>query len=182
LAGDTGAALVAVTGLPGTGKSTVSNAVASHLRATLLPLSWVLGALGDVGTPRERVAPAAYMVLTRLARVQLEGGGSVVLDAMAGSEAVRCEWRDVASAAGARFVGVECVCPDRDVHRRRVEERIEHVPGWATPGWDHVERMRARYESWTSERIVIDALEPLEHNVGAILRAAGQTSGGKTGR
>jgi hypothetical protein len=42
--------------------------------------------------------------------------------------------------------------------------------------------MRARYEPWTSERIVIDALESLEHNVAAILRAAGQTSGGQPGR
>jgi hypothetical protein len=48
--------------------------------------------------------------------------------------------------------------------------RQRGIPGWHELDWAEVERVRAYYALWTEERLILDALNPLEDNIAAALR------------
>ena len=82
----------------------------------------------------------------------------MVLDETGHEVRARERYRRVAESLGARFVGVECVCSDEDVHRSRVEGRDRGIPGWRpSVPWEHVLRMRGLWEAWPQAHLVVDS-------------------------
>jgi predicted kinase/8-oxo-dGTP pyrophosphatase MutT (NUDIX family) len=158
--------LIVVSGLPGTGKTTVAEHIGRSMNATVISLAWLLGALrsSEIGNSA-RSAELAYDLLSRIAEHQLRLGRSVVLDSMAGSMAIRERWRRLAIHYAARLQIIECVCSDATVHRQRVDARRGEIPDWPDPDWSHVERMSSRYEPWHGERLVIDGVDPIDENL-----------------
>ena len=157
--------LAVFSGLPGTGKTALAEAAARSKKVPVFSVAWVLGALAPFGVlESKRRRRIAYALLTVLARRQLDLGQSAIIDGMVGEQRVRNEWRQLAEWNGALFLPVECVCSDRELHRQRIEVRQESIPGWPDPDWSHVEEMRADYEPWTEERLILDAVEPLASN------------------
>jgi predicted kinase len=129
-------------------------------------VAWILGAVAPLDLlDRSNRAPVAYALLTMLASRQLMLGQSAVLDGMAGSRRVREEWRALARQYRAAFVVIECICSDEALHRRRIEARNEHIPGWPDPGWDHVNEMRSEYDPWSGKRLVVDSVNPFARNL-----------------
>jgi hypothetical protein len=62
-----------------------------------------------------------------------------------------------AKNAGCAIVTIEIVCSDKIEHRRRVESRDADIKGHALLTWDEVQRRE--YESWDSDRLVIDTAQ-----------------------
>ncbi len=163
--------LVLVTGLPGTGKSTMAEAAAGHLGAAVLAHDWAMSGLRPY--PEVQAALAAMVptghrtvggsVLSALARAQLRAGRSVVLDGVArppqADQAAR-----LAADEGAAFVLVVTSCRDAAVHRSRVEGRRRHIPDWYELTWDEVERSRAAWEPPAAPDLELDAVDDLATN------------------
>lgn len=150
---------VLVAGAPGAGKSTLAEGLARELRAAVFSMDWQLGALTPfrVLTDENLDPLAETMVVAALAR-QLQLGLDVVLDVTGHAVQDRDRYRRVAGSLGARFVGVECVCSDAQVHRSRVEGRDRGIPGWRpTVPWEHVLRMQGRWEAWPEPHVVADS-------------------------
>jgi predicted kinase len=139
-------------GLPGSGKTTVSQALARHLGATHLCIDTIEQALRDECS--FDVQGEGYRLAYRLALDNLRLGNSVVADACNPIDLTRREWEEVAAAAGAPYVNVEVICSDSQEHRRRVESRRSTVPGLNLPTWDEV--TRREFDCWTAERIIVD--------------------------
>ncbi|MGX9962983.1 AAA family ATPase [Roseomonas sp. F4] len=144
--------LVAFAGLPGTGKSTLSRALAQAFAAVWLRIDHLEQAMRDGGITE--VGPAGYMAGYAVARANLSLGLSVVADSVNPLRITRDAWRDVAGATGADFIEVEVVCTDPAEHRRRVETRQIDIPGLVPPDWPAVQR-RA-YEAWDRPPLRID--------------------------
>ncbi|MGH7869555.1 MAG: AAA family ATPase [Candidatus Dormibacteraceae bacterium] len=144
------AVAVVLVGLPGSGKSTLAETIGRTLRAPVFSVDWQLGALTPFGLVRpDNAVPLADHLLTAAMARQLQLGIDVVLDAAGHLRRTRDSWRLLAEQLGCVFVGVECVCPDETMHRSRVSGRARGIPGWPnTVSWDHVQRMRDRWESW----------------------------------
>src|SRR5580700_6475527 len=92
--------LIVFTGLPGSGKTSVGEAVARHLQIPLFAKDWLESTLlnsalvaGDRDKP---LGYAAYELLTTLARRQLMLGQSVILDSVASASSIRTQWRTMA--------------------------------------------------------------------------------------
>jgi predicted kinase len=163
---------VLVAGVPGTGKSTLAEGLGRALRAPVFSMDWELGALVPFGVVRpDNMVPMAEQVMVASLARQLQLGLDVVLDATASRAADRERPRLVAEALDAEFVGVECVCSDLDVQRSRVEGRSRGIPGWpATVAWEHVLRMRDRWEPWSTPHLVVDsAVEPADAALARVL-------------
>jgi predicted kinase len=148
--------LIVFGGLPGTGKSTVSHALARRIGAMHLRMDVIEQAMQDAGI--ERVGAAGYSVGNALAEANLRLGHPVIADCVNPVAESRAAWAETAGRAAAALVEIEVVCSDPGEHRRRVEERASDIPGHRYPDWEAVARFR--YEPWTGDRLVLDTAGP----------------------
>ena len=125
--------LVLMTGLPGTGKSTVAAAVARALPAALLSADPIERALIQSGIEVDD-GKAAYEVMKGLARQHLATGLSVVIDGVNPFEWLRREYIAIAEEHHELGLVIHTVCAAEAVHRLRVEER--HAAGVKEIDWD----------------------------------------------
>ena len=162
--------LVALSGLPGVGKTTIARALCRATRAVHLRADSIEQALRNAGWT---VESEGYRVAYAVAEDNLRLGHIVVADCVDPWPLTRNEWRAVAERAGVRIVQVEIVCSDATEHRRRVESRQPDLAGHIVPTWaDVVER---DYKPWDGERLVIDtAVLSLDASVRIIRAALGQ--------
>lgn len=114
---------IAVTGLPGTGKSTVARMLAQALDAVWLRSDAIRKEL----FPRPGYTPeeteATYAALFRRAETALNQGRSVVLDATFREQALRARVRELAERTGAGFFLVWVTAPEEQVRSRLAARR-----------------------------------------------------------
>ncbi len=162
--------LIVFSGLPGTGKSCLAEAVARQWGNPVFAKDWLEATLLNAGlTPADRLGYAGYDLLTMLARQQLGLEQSAILDSVASFARIRRQWRELAGEFDAQWRVVECVCSDEAVHRERLNGRQRHIPGWHELTWADVERVRSYYEPWVEERLVVDGIRPFSPNLQAVL-------------
>lgn len=147
-------------GLAGTGKSTLTRAIAAELRAPLLRIDEIENAMWRGGLPPDLTGIAVYVLAHDLAVGLLRQGLPVVIDAVSPVADARANWTDAAAVTGATHRVVETVCPDLTEHRRRVEGRPNDMPGFVLPVWEQVQRQRQEYEPRTDHRLVVDTTQP----------------------
>lgn len=170
--------LVLVTGLQGTGKSTIADRVAGALAAPVLAWDWMMGAL----TPFEPVQSAlgaldrvtyravGWALMLQTARAQLQLGLSVVLDGMAGGDEVRAV-RELARACGVRSLVVLTTCDDPEIVRARIEGRDRAIPGWHELTWEQVERSRRGWIQPGDADVELDSTRPVDELLAVVMAA-----------
>ncbi len=146
------ATLYIFSGLPGTGKTTLAQGLAQHVRATHLRIDTVEQGLRDLCNVS--VEGEGYRLSYRIARDNLKLGVDVVADSCNPLELTRREWEQVAHEVGAKFINVEVVCSDIREHQRRIESRLPDIPGLKLPTWEEVKDRE--YEAWSRDRIVVE--------------------------
>jgi len=165
--------MILFSGLPGTGKSLLAEAVGrelgipvfakDRLEAALLRSGWVSS------NAKRNMGAAGYDLLTILAERQLILNQSVILDSVASTTSIRNTWRDIRNKYHAGWRVIECVCSDEVFHRTRLERRQRGIPGWHELEWSEVERVRSYYAPWDEERLVLDSIQPFDANLASAL-------------
>lgn len=127
--------MVLVGGLPGSGKSTLSDAIAGELDARVLRTDelreLVVPEPAALASPRRfgewpyspEARDAAYRAMFGAARATLAAGRSVVLDATFSDERWRRAAARLAADLTSRFSAVHCVAPPRVLRRRLAARR-----------------------------------------------------------
>jgi predicted kinase len=160
--------VIVFTGLPGTGKSTLAESLATEIGAPAFAGDWLLGALVPHGVLRGLSRPALlatyYDLLGTLVRRQVMLGQSAIVDWVVDDDIAE-RWEKTAAEYDGQLRLIERVCTDEGEHRRRLEGRRRGIPGWHEVGWDHVERLRAEYPGVTREHLTVDAMHPLDENL-----------------
>ena len=139
-------------GLPGSGKTTLSSALARELRATYLRVDVVEHAMGETGKTIE--GPEGYIVCYAIASQNLKLGLDVIADTVNPIQITREAWRNVADSLEIPYVEIEVICSDENEHRHRIETRAADIPGFVLPTWEKVRDRK--YDVWDREHIVID--------------------------
>jgi predicted kinase len=139
-------------GLPGTGKSTLSSALARRCAALYIRIDTIEQSMRSSGLVSN--GPAGYMVGYGLALENLRLGMTVVADSVNPLSITRKAWIDVAQQAKVPFVEIEITCSDQSEHRRRLASREADIAGLKLPDWEAV--MARDYEEWLTEHIVLD--------------------------
>lgn len=144
--------LVVFSGLPGTGKTTISRLLVQRLEAVYLridtmdpPIQAVYG---------RDIADVSYRVAYGVAADNLALGRTVVADCVNDVNLTRDAWQAVALRTEVRSAEVEFVCSDTQEHRRRVEDRLIDISGLILPSWEEIDAQRP--DPWLREHIIID--------------------------
>jgi predicted kinase len=160
--------LIILSGLPGTGKTTIARELALQIAALHLRIDTIEQALRDAGL--SVVSDEGYRVAYAIAEDNLRLGRTVIADSVNPLKVTRDAWHAVAARAGTRFIDVEIICSDPAEHRRRVETRAPDIDGHKLPTWGEV--VARRYDRWNVDRIVVDSSrEEIVAAVGRLLKA-----------
>jgi predicted kinase len=139
-------------GLPGSGKSTLSQLLARQLTAVYLRIDTIEQGLRELCS--FDVQGEGYRLAYRIASDDLRLGLSVVADSCNPIELTRREWEQVARDAQADYINIEVICSDAREHRRRAEVRVAEVSGLKLPTWSEIENRE--YHGWTVDRVIVD--------------------------
>jgi predicted kinase len=158
--------LVVMSGLPGSGKSTVAEGIARALRIPLLSVDPIESAVIEAGVQRGfETGLAAYLVARRLAHEQLRLGNSAVIDAVNAEEEGKDIWRNLAKDHAMDLILIECFITDGEIYRRRLESRVRNLVGMPEVSWDQVEQRQAHYTDWKEPVLRLDSTQPAGSNI-----------------
>jgi predicted kinase len=166
-----GRVLVVMSGLPGTGKSAIADALGHELGAPVLSVDPIEAAIWRCGiAPSFETGVAAYEVAAVLAEHQLSLGFTAIVDSVSSVEVARDMWRQAASRAGAQLRVIDVVGSDEHAHHQWLARRRRDIEAFPEPSWDEVQQRRAEWEPWTDDRLVIDTMSTLDENLADALR------------
>jgi hypothetical protein len=136
--------LIAMSGLPGAGKSMVADALGRELRAPVLSVDPIEAALWRAGV--DRAQPTGYAAYA-------------VADAQARSLLALDGWIAVAREVRVPLRVVEVVCSDLDLHAERLARRDRGLGPELEPDWDRVLERRAESEPWPVDHLTLDSVD-----------------------
>jgi predicted kinase len=149
--------LVVLSGLPGVGKTSIAEIVASRTGSVHLSIDAVEESILACGLPSGwQVGVAAYEATRAIAEQNLRLGLDVVVDAVNDSEEARQTWRTAASQTGSHVEFVHLVISDVQEHERRLSGRDRGLAYVGEPAWADVQRRRDDYAPWSDEVLEID--------------------------
>jgi predicted kinase len=143
--------LIILSGLPGTGKTTIARELAVAAVAVHVRVDSIEQTMRQAGW---EVRGEGYAVARVVALDNLRLGHIVIADSVNPWALTRTAWRAVAEAAGAPSLDVEVICSDLEEHRRRVESRVVDIEGHRLPTWQEV--LARDYHAWDRDRLVVD--------------------------
>ena len=159
--------LIAMAGLPGTGKSAVAQKLRDRLGYPMISVDTIEEAILSAGIDDDQpTGLAAYLVAEALASGVLESERSVIIDAVNAVSPARDQWVALAERYGDAITFVEVVCSDPAVLRQRLEERHRTQAHANDASWHAVEQSLDEYDEWVgpaaeADRITVDSVEPL---------------------
>lgn len=156
--------LIAMKGLPGSGKSTLSRAVSKHFCWPLIDKDDVRDYLAD---EIPEVGGVAYDIMFRIARRQLLQGFNVICDSPLTAPMSYDHAQAIARETQATLAVIECICSDETLWKRRITSRkVLGLPTHHQTDWDRFQEYRRLYAPQASypishPHLVVDTVKPL---------------------
>jgi predicted kinase len=137
-------------GLPGSGKSTVAEALSAQLRVAVVSVDPLESAILRSGIDDDQpTGLAAYLVAETITEAVLRSGQGVIVDAVNAVAPARDQWVLLGQRLGAEVRFIETVCTDPEVYRRRLVERRRDLAHGGETSQHAVEQRLDEYDSWS---------------------------------
>lgn len=163
--------LIVMSGLPGSGKSTIAERIAQRLKIPVFSVDPIESAIIKSGIARSfETGLAAYLVADVLANEQLKLGTSVIIDAVNAEEEGKNIWRELAQRHGLALIVLDVFMSDRALHRQRLESRVRNLHGFSEVAWEAVEARQKAFTAWVEPTLRLDAANDVEANTDEALR------------
>lgn len=156
--------LIMVTGLQGTGKSTIAKHLARELKYPIFVKDHFETILFNDNLT-DGTSISSYHIIMDTAVLQLSLDISCILDAVFPLNGFRQRVRDIAEQHQAKLKIIHTHCSDEQLHRKRLDSRESLVP-WNRITWDDMLYTKSIYEVWSlQEALFLDTVNPLETNL-----------------
>lgn len=158
--------IVLICGLPGTGKTFLSNKLSKYINSTVLSTDKIRKELiqKPTYTPWERAL--IYDVLFLLARYLHSSGINCILDGTFNMEKSRREIKDLLNLSNNQFYIIECICPEDLIITRLLLRKDDYSDATVSIYL----KMKKIYEPVKLKHISINTSKPLNRNIDRILR------------
>ncbi|HJU59724.1 MAG TPA: AAA family ATPase [Nitrososphaeraceae archaeon] len=158
--------IVLICGLPGTGKTFLSNKLSKYINSTVLSTDKIRKELiqKPTYTPWERAL--IYDVLFLLARYLHSSGINCILDGTFNMEKSRREIKDLLNLSNNQFYIIECICPEDLIITRLLLRKDDYSDATVSIYL----KMKKIYEPVKQKHISINTSKPLNRNIDRILR------------
>lgn len=183
--------LVQLSGVPGTGKSTLARSLARAADLVVVDTDVIKSSLIASGTPVASAGPLTYGTALALARDLLEQDRSVIVDSPCRFRQLLDEGQAIAASAGVRYAFIELWAEDWPIVLDRLDARSPRMSQVASasepvPGtrWEHgtAELTLATWQDQlvrpAHDWLRLDAGDTPEHNLDAALRHLAPAPGG----
>ena len=170
--------LLVLSGLPGTGKSTLARLLAERLPACVVASDALRRILFTHPTYTGEESRLLFDLSHRLCAELLRGGRNVVFDATNLKEGHRDELYQIASAARSRLLLVRLIASDAVVAARLAHRAsAAGISGvdQSEAGWLVYQRMRAEEEPIRRPHVAVDSSTGLDEGLRKVLRALATT-------
>lgn len=158
--------VIIVCGLPGCGKSTISEAIAKHFNLPIFSVDPIEFAIVKSGIEAGfETGLAAYMVAEALATEQLKLDQSVVIDSVSGVAEAKDMWRKLAQSFQARLVVIECFCSDENIQHVRIHDREKNLGDNTDISPSRLNKYKSEYVRWDEPHLALDATNDLDGNI-----------------
>lgn len=165
-----GLCLIVMSGLPGTGKSTLATVISKATHLPLISPDVIKESLIKDGKLSDyRDGSLTWQVATREAEKQLRQGSSIIIDAINAEAAAKETWITLASRLHAQIIVIECYVSDSVIHKSRIKNRKKNLIGIPEVDWDWVENRRLAYTHWNIPVLRIDGLTPIDESAKTVL-------------
>lgn len=163
--------LIVMSGLPGSGKSTIAERLAERLKLPVFSVDPIESAIIKAGIQRSfETSVAAYQVAETLASEQLKIGNSVIIDAVNAEEDGKDVWRGLARRHGLELIVLLVIVSDRALHKQRIESRVRGLHGFSEVTWERVEAREKVFTAWKEPTLQLDSARALETVVEKAIR------------
>lgn len=140
-------------GLPCSGKSTLSKMLVQEMQGTFVRIDTIEQGLKDVCGIRE-IEGMGYRLAYRICYDNLLCGNHVIADSVNPIKLCRDEWMEVASSANCEYINIEIICSDKEEHRQRLIHRENGIENLENPSWENI--MNREYHPWHVPVITVD--------------------------
>ncbi|MEM4271978.1 MAG: AAA family ATPase [Candidatus Bilamarchaeaceae archaeon] len=162
--------LIIVCGLPGTGKSTLAQALAAKLGAEHISSDIIRRKMLEERTYSEQEKYRVYERMVQEAEALLREGKSVVADATFYRRRTREQMLEAARRAGKKALIVECVL-DEETVEERMEMRKGARRGESEADFSVYLKVKALFEPIREGHLVVDTGLPLPEQVKMVIQA-----------
>ena len=158
--------IVLICGLPGTGKTFLSNKLSQYINSTVLSTDKIRKELiqKPTYTPWERAL--IYDVLFLLAKYLHSSGINCILDGTFNMEKSRREVKDLLNLPNDQFYIIECICPEDLIITRLLLRKDDYSDATVSIYL----KMKKIYEPVKQKHMSINTSKPIDKNIDRILR------------
>ncbi|MCW8875566.1 MAG: AAA family ATPase [Kangiellaceae bacterium] len=152
--------LYVLSGLPGTGKTTMAKMLSQYVAAAYLRIDTVEQGLRELCD--YEVVAEGYRLSNRIAQDNLRNGVSVVADSCNPVQLSREEWQQVAKDSRADLINIFLYCSDQVEHQKRIESRQADIEGLELPSWQQVQQRE--FDPWDESDITLISIDTSNKN------------------
>ncbi len=160
--------LIVMRGYPGTGKSTIAQALAQTLQAPLIDRDIIRQMAVDILGEQPEIGRFAYDLLFALSRKQLELNLSIIIDTPLTYHRTYEQAREMAHTFHIPMLVVHCQCPP-ELQKRRIEGRKGAVSQFQITSWEEWEGWKPRFEEYEDHGCIVNTANPIHDSLSHIL-------------
>ena len=167
--------IVAMAGLPASGKSAIARRLANELSAIVLDKDAIRAALFppseiEYSTRQDDFCMHVMMEVAEYI-LRKDPAKHVVLDGRTFSRRYQLEeWKRMASGLGVPILVIECVCADETARRRLTRDYAEGRHVAANRTYEMYLSVKARFEPIPDPKVVLDTDQSLDNCVGLAMQ------------